>query len=146
MGTEESHPLNRLNRRDTILYWVFTILIMAPNFLTAFSEVFTPGPAAVIHTLHVLGYPLYLMKILGFAKILGPIAIISGYSPRLKEWAYAGFTFEFLGAAASHAFAGDITHIVTAIVFLALLMGSYFYWNKTKASTLLTSNASPATL
>jgi len=38
------------------------------------------------------------MKIMGFANILGGIAILTGRLPRMKEWAYAGFAFDFLGA------------------------------------------------
>ena len=61
-----------------------------------------------------LGYPMYLMTILGVAKILGVIALLAPRLPLLKEWAYAGFTFDMLGAAASHAFVVDSpTEIVT---------------------------------
>lgn len=51
-----------------------------------------------------LGYPEYLMTILGTAKLLGVIALLIPSVPLLKEWAYAGFTFDLLGASASHAF------------------------------------------
>ena len=53
-----------------------------------------------------LGYPDSLMTILGVAKILGVIALFAPGFPLLKEWAYAGFTFDLLGASASHAFVG----------------------------------------
>ena len=49
-----------------------------------------------------LGYPVYLMTILGVAKVLGVIALWIPRTPLLKEWAYAGFTFDLLGASASH--------------------------------------------
>ena len=45
-----------------------------------------------------LGYPAYLMSILGVAKILGVIVLLIPKMPLLKEWAYAGFTFDMLGA------------------------------------------------
>jgi uncharacterized membrane protein YphA (DoxX/SURF4 family) len=74
-----------------------------------------------------LGYPMYLMTILGVAKILGVIALLAPRLPLLKEWAYAGFTFDMLGAAASHAFAGDSpVEIVTPLVVLAIAIASYW--------------------
>jgi hypothetical protein len=45
-----------------------------------------------------LGCPLSIMKILGFAKILGELAILFAGSRTLKEWAYARFTFNMIGA------------------------------------------------
>lgn len=62
-------------------------------------------------------WALYLMKILGFAKILGGAAILYGKFPRLKEWAYAGFAFDYLGAAASHVFANDSVNAIPPLVF-----------------------------
>jgi hypothetical protein len=54
-----------------------------------------------------LGYPLYLMTILGAWKVLGSIALLAPRFPRLKEWAYAGAFFNMSGAAVSHAVMGD---------------------------------------
>jgi len=48
-----------------------------------------------------LGYPVYLLKILGWWKPLGAIALLVPRFPRLKEWAYAGEFFAMTGAAAS---------------------------------------------
>jgi hypothetical protein len=54
-----------------------------------------------------LGYPLYVSTMLGVAKLLGVAALLVAGRPLLKEWAYAGFAFNLLGATLSHAFAGD---------------------------------------
>jgi uncharacterized membrane protein YphA (DoxX/SURF4 family) len=98
-------------------------------------ELFTNGPESVVQSMQFLGYPLYLMKILGFAKILGAIAILSGRLPKMKEWAYAGFTFNFLGATASHVLAGDsASATVIPFVFFIALMVSYALWLKTAAT------------
>ena len=73
-----------------------------------------------------LGYPDYLMTILGVAKLLGVIALLLPGTPLLKEWAYAGFTFDLLGAAASHGFNGDsATEIAIPLVVLAIAATSY---------------------
>jgi hypothetical protein len=76
--------------------------------------------------MEALGYPIYLMTILGAAKVLGVIALLIPGQPILKEWAYAGFTFDMLGASASHAFAEDtLPSIVIPLAILALGAVSY---------------------
>ena len=66
------------------------------------------------------------MTILGVAKILGGIALLIPGVPLLKEWAYAGFTFDLFGAAASHAFVSDpIAEIIVPLVVLSIAIASY---------------------
>jgi hypothetical protein len=73
-----------------------------------------------------LGYPEYLMTILGTAKLLGVVALLIPGVPLLKEWAYAGFTFDLLGASASHAFVGDPPmEILLPLVILGIAATSY---------------------
>jgi uncharacterized membrane protein YphA (DoxX/SURF4 family) len=114
-------------KRNTVLYWTLTLLVLVPTAGSGIPELFTHGPGMTVQTFQMLGYPLYLLKILGLAKILGAVAILSGRSATLKEWAYAGFTFDFLGATASHVLAGDPAHAPIPFFFFALLMGSYFF-------------------
>ena len=54
-----------------------------------------------------LGYPIYLLTILGVWKLLGVIAVLMPKYPLLKEWAYAGFFFVMSGAIFSHLACGD---------------------------------------
>ena len=56
-----------------------------------FVEAATSGPENIAAMVLHLGYPLYLVRILGTAKALGLLAIVTGFSPKLREWAYAGF-------------------------------------------------------
>src|SRR5262245_37148079 len=79
-----------------------------------------------------LGYPAYFARILGFWKVLGGIAILVPRFPRLKEWAYAGMTFELTGAAVTDAVAGDMGaplgyagHIAAPLVIAALAIASW---------------------
>jgi DoxX-like family len=44
---------------------------------------------------------------------------------RMVEWAYAGFSFLFLGATASHMLAGDFAHAPIPFTCLLLLLASY---------------------
>jgi len=115
-----------ISKRATILYWILTLLVLLPAAGSGIPELFASGPGNTAAVLQALGYPLYLMKILGLAKILGAIAIVSNRSRTLKEWAYAGFTFDFLGATASHVLAGDAAHAPVPFVMFLILMGSYY--------------------
>jgi len=54
-----------------------------------------------------LGYPVYLVTILGVWKILGVVALLIPKFPLLKEWAYAGSFFIMSGAIFSHIAVGD---------------------------------------
>jgi len=78
-----------------------------------------------------LGYPVYFMKILAVGKLLGVLAIASGLSPTLKEWAYAGFTFDVCGAFASHLSAGDAPVLaLVPLAFLIVQLASYYCWKQ----------------
>ncbi len=90
------------------------------------------GVQDLIHTRNVvelftqLHYPLYLATILGVCKLLGVAALLAPKLPRLKEWAYAGFTFDLLGAAVSAAVVGGMFgRVVFPLAFFALLIPSY---------------------
>src|SRR5258706_15905418 len=102
-----------------ILYWAVTILFTLFFLMDGVMGMMRveQGREIMIH----LGYPVYLMTILGVAKFTGALAIVQGKFPTLKEWAYAGFTFHFIGACASRAFAGDsIGLIVSPLIFMAI--------------------------
>ena len=81
--------------------------------------------------LMTLGYPLYVMKILAVAKLLGIAAIAIGSFATLKEWAYAGFVFEACGALASHLCAGDsLTIAPLPVISLTLGLVSFLLWKQ----------------
>jgi hypothetical protein len=76
-----------------------------------------------------LGYPEYLLTILGVAKLLGGLAILQGKNRTIKEWGYAGYTYILLGASASHLLAGDpFAKVWVPLVIWAFLMMSYRQW------------------
>ncbi len=106
------------------LYWVTTGLFCL--VMVAGGAANLLGAAAQVEAMEALGYPLYLMTILGVAKILGVMALLSPKRPILKEWAYAGFTFDLIGASASHGLAGDpVVPTLIPLVVLSLCVGSY---------------------
>jgi hypothetical protein len=84
------------------------------------------GSAQIQQTLAHLGYPEYLLTILGVAKLLGALALLQTWAPTLREWAYAGFTIDLLGATASHLFRGDALGVALVPAFFLLpLAASY---------------------
>jgi hypothetical protein len=116
-------------KKLAIVYWVVTLLFLLPMAGSAVPELLWERPAATAATIAHLGYPLYLMRILGLAKILGAVAIVSGRSRTLKEWAYAGYAFNLLGAAASHLVAGDGAIAAAPAIMLALVLTSHRLWS-----------------
>ena len=106
-----------------IVYWVSTALIAASGFMAAFAYL-SGGQQAVEGFRHV-GYPQQLRVLLGIAKPLGAIALIVPGFPKLKEWAYAGFTFAWIAAFVAHYLAGDGPMAFTPLVALGLLVISY---------------------
>ena len=73
-----------------------------------------------------LGYPPYLLVFLGTAKILGVAAVLTPGMPRLKEWAFAGLTFDLTGALYSHLSVGDPASAwMPAAIGMVLMAASY---------------------
>ena len=89
----------------TTAYWVATGLFAAIFLAGGLGHLLRAENIA--ESMAALGYPPYVMTILGVAKLLGVAALLMPGRPLLKEWAYAGFTFDLAGAFASHVFVGD---------------------------------------
>ena len=92
-------------KREELTYWVVTGLFCAAFAFGGSGHLFRAE--RMVEGMSTLGYPLYVMTILGVAKLLGVAALLAPRYPLLKEWAYAGFAFDLLGALASHIFVGD---------------------------------------
>ena len=110
-----------------ILYWIFTGLLCLLVLGSAGMYIFNHRQIAELFP--KLGYPAYLVYPLATAKILGVAAILSKKSKLLKDWAYAGFFYDFVLAAAAHYFSG-IPSPLLAIVALVLLIASYVFDKK----------------
>ena len=105
-----------------IAYWIVTGLFCFLMLAAAAMEIFSFAESAAF--VAQLGYPAHIAYVLPATKIFGVIAIVSKYSGTLKEWAYAGFFFDFLLAASAHYFSG-VPSPLPAIVALVLLIVSY---------------------
>jgi uncharacterized membrane protein YphA (DoxX/SURF4 family) len=112
---------NRMARKIT--YWVSTGLLAAMSVLAAFTYL-SGNPQAVQGFAHV-GYPQQLRIILGIAKLLGAITLVVPGLPKLKEWAYAGFTFAWISAFVAHYLAKDGPIAFTPLILLLILAISH---------------------
>jgi hypothetical protein len=115
-------------RTRQIVYWATTILFIVFMLFGAVSEVLqTESAQKLLASLH---YPAYLNYILGIAKIIGAVVLIQWRFKTIKEWAYAGFTIDILGAAASGYFVEGITAAIFTALFLILPLTSYYFWKR----------------
>ncbi len=85
-------------------------------------------PQVAIDMMVVLGLPLALLTLLGVWKLLGILAVWLPGTPRLKEWAFAGFFFDLTGAAWLHGAAEDWAGIAPPLVIVCLGAGAYAAW------------------
>jgi len=114
--------------RNLIIYWIVTLWLALGMVSTGVAQLLKmkASPGAMDMMQH-LGYPVYLLLLLGIWKLLGTVAVLIPKYPLLKEWAYAGFFFLMLGAIYSHIAVGDqITEIFPAFLLLVLTVLSWY--------------------
>ncbi len=108
-----------------ISYWFFTALLVAWLLAGGIFDVFHLPAANAI--LQALGYPEYLATILGLCKLLAVAALLYPRTRFLREWAYAGVTFDALGAFASHlAMKHSIGATIAPLIMLSFAVISYW--------------------
>ena len=113
----------------SIIYWVTTVLFAGFMIFSAIPDIILQNETKqfMIH----LGYPEYFIPFIGWAKLLGSIAILIPGFVKIKEWAYAGLTFDLLGAVYSNIMTDgfQIGLLVLVPVFVVAIV-SYFYNQK----------------
>lgn len=114
-------------KRIKIIYWTSTGLLTVMMLMSAGMYIFNNVEVSKLFT--DFGYPTYIIYPLAFVKILGLIAIWSNKSKTLKEWAYAGFFFDFILAASAHISIND-GGFAPALVATVLLLVSFLYSKK----------------
>ena|SRR5680860_503217 len=113
-------------KRNKIIYWVSTGWLALGMVSTGIVQCIQIEEE--VEKMASLGYPGYIMPLLGVWKILGVIAILIPKFPLLKEWAYAGFFFVMSGAIISHIASGDvIQEILPALLLLILTVVSWYF-------------------
>ena len=105
-------------------YWILTGLIVLSQGASGIGDLM--GAEPLVEGVTSLGYPAFVLNILGPWKLLGAIVLALPGKGLWKEWAYAGFFFDLTGAFASHLMHGDgVDLLMPPLVILAFLIGSY---------------------
>ena len=117
-------------KTTNIVYWISTILFAALMIFSASGGLQPSKPA--IQLIHdALGYPVYFIRFISIAKLIGCIVIlIPGLNRSVKEWAYAGLFFDLAGAIYSGiATSGKFDPIMlTMLIWILPGIVSYYSW------------------
>jgi DoxX-like protein len=123
-----------MTKTKKIVYWIATIWLALGMFSTGMVQLLKlkeqggatapGGPTSITH----LGYPIYILTILGIWKMLGVIIVLIPKYPLVKEWAYAGFFFIMSGAIFSHIAVSDpFNEMFPSVLLLILTVISWYF-------------------
>lgn len=91
-----------MSKRNKIIYWIATLWLSLGMVSTGIVQLLNVEKETQF--IVNMGFPVYILTLLGLWKILGVIVVLIPRWPLLKEWAYAGFFFTMSGAVYSHIF------------------------------------------
>lgn len=120
------------SKKSNVLYWTFTLLFGVLIILDGIGGlVYGEEGDRLMKT---LGYPPYLLKVIGVSKILAGIAIIQQRFPAIREWAFAGLVINlvcaFIARIMSHSPAFET---IFPLLLLAFLFVPYLLWKRRQA-------------
>jgi len=111
-----------------ITYWITTGIVALMMTYSAYAYI---TQLSLVQAFQHLGFPQYFRIELAIAKLIGAVVLLAPVSARLKEWAYAGFTFTFVSAFIAHTASGDpVSARIMPLVLLALLVVSYIAYHQ----------------
>jgi uncharacterized membrane protein YphA (DoxX/SURF4 family) len=115
-----------MTKRNKIIYWISTCWLALGMLSTGIVQLIKMKEEVGMFA-H-LGYPSYLLTLLGIWKILGVIAVLIPKFGLIKEWAYAGFFFAMSGAVFSHFAIGDgPKEFFGPVLLLVLIVVSWYF-------------------
>lgn len=122
----------------SVLYWVSTVFVgLLMGFAGVLMLLHVDGALRAIH--EHLGYPIYFVTILGLARLLGAAAVLLPVPKGVREWTYAGFSFDLVVTILSILFSGiRALAIIQPLIVLIAVLGSYLCWRKRSAMTATT--------
>lgn len=110
-----------MSKAIRISYWVFTLWLCLGLASSGIVQVLRMQ--AEIEFILKLGFPLYIVTLLGAWKLLAIPALLVPKFPLLKEWAYAGIVFTMSGAIWSHAAVGNGMKDFFGPILMVVLVG-----------------------
>lgn len=115
-----------MTKRNKIIYWIATIWLSLGMLSTGAVQL--SKMKEEVDNIINLGYPVYILTIIGIWKILGVVAVLIPKFPLLKEWTYAGFFFAMSGAVFSHIASGhSMKEIFGPVLLLILTLVSWYF-------------------
>jgi len=125
-----------------ITYWTSTGIVALMMTYSAYAYLTQPS---MDQGFHHLGYPGYFRVELALAKLLGVIVLLAPLKGRVKEWTYAGFFITFVSAFIAHSASGDPAQYRSMpLIFLALLLVSYFTYHRAQKLGVVRENLKQA--
>ena len=130
-----------MKKRDKIIYWVATLWLALGMTSTGIVQLLKMEQEVTMFS--ALGYPVYLLTLLGICKLLGVVTVLVPKFPTLKEWAYAGFSFNMIGAVYSHLANGSEPKELFGPILLIVLTAVSWYFRPAdrKIASTVTVNA-----
>ena len=116
-------------KKTNILFWVTTtIIVLMEGVIPALTSQTQLAKEGISHS----GYPAYFGNMLVVFKVAGALALMIPQVPRrIKEWAYAGFAFDFIAASVSLTAVDGVGFLTFfPLIFLVLLILSYISYHK----------------
>ena len=119
-----------MNKGWKITYYISTTLLVLSMLWGGYLD--ASQNELAVAGITSLGYPAYFAVIIGVAKILGVVGILQNKVRFLRSWAYAGFTFDTLGAFISTLAAGmAFMYALPALISLVIVLVSFTAARKT---------------
>ena len=115
-----------MTKRNKIIYWIATLWLALGMVSTGVVQIMRIPQE--VDLMNGLGYPVYILTIIGVWKLLGTVAVLAPRLALLKEWAYAGFFFNMSGAVFSHLFVGSsAADIFGPMLLIVLTIISWYF-------------------
>ena len=135
-----------MTKRNKIIYWIATVWLALGMTSTGIVQIMNVPEE--IQMISGLGFPAYIVTFLGICKLLGVVAILIPGWPLLKEWAYAGFFFNMVGAIYSHAVNGSAAGELFGPSLLIVLIAISWQFRPASRKTVVpvTVEAKPETV
>lgn len=130
-----------MNRRKIKIAQNTVLILITIGMLFSAVPSVLKLPYAVEHFCNVLKLPEYLLVFTGALKLIGLVALyVPGY-PKLKEWVFAGFAFDLLGAwYCNYSAMGSFVATIPIIIYIALLLLLYYLHSKIHSDKKLEAN------
>ena len=116
-----------MQKRNMIIYWISIIWLSLGMVSTGIVQFIHMEDETKL-VVDTLGYPEYLLTLLGICKLIGVVLILLPKLPLIKEWVYAGFFFTMAGAIFSHAsMSSALMDFFGPILLLVLTIISWYF-------------------